>query len=1016
MAAPTFTPGDKKQGEQLNPHQQDYNRRFNDAQNSRPEYPDVEKGLRDLENFSKDSAEDVDKSIAEREDEGSPQGSWKDNTTTGAPAALTLQQRAIRILKKRGGAIGLLGGLGVGGILLASLFAPASMLVNLMENLSDTNDSSSTSMERRFMKAFGFSTKDSDPVCSNSSKNIKCKMGRISNKALEQLTKKGMTPYFDADATNTDTKKGYPSRNPRGYTIEMGDGTSRNVASGDLPGFLANNPKFAAKVLGTGGAFNLRLKAWSGKHISQKLYKKFNISRTGGLADGSHKQGNRAAETLAKLKEKLPGLEKLDGVKDRIGTKITGQIGKAKKGGVGYTLAVASCVGIKAPGYIAAGVAAIQLARIISVAHDTILSPGAKLKASAVETNETAITTEDLDSIGTILTERTPEEGSDQLSSALDSAILLSALGVNRNKPAVAKDLTPGYSMFSNPLIQAAEGADKQTESACNAIMSPAAMWAAFAVDSAVTVAASATVVGGLAKIVAGWAISEIIVGVTEGIVKNLAGTVITDLAKNDKIETARGKELGDVMGISALSFFSAGGMARNLPVLKQSQLAEYSEIKEENEAFNKQMAVASLSPFDISSKYTFLGSIVNNTRLAYMANGNTVSPFSIAATISNLITPKNLIASAASQTENSCGYAEDFFLETTDPADTPAINAAGLPCTGLTADQAAMSTNEALDLVVSEGWLDESKTFKDDATIEDLVKSGYIKSETPLTDFIESCSDASTGDYLVNSAGCTVNSTTKDSDSVNDSVGGVCTTGEESVCVSDEYDGGDAVEGVKNPRSLSAISTFLLDFQTIQSVNGEDEETAKGGSTSALVGRPDGAIDKGQGWVLADGVDYSQYECDPRTEDAGPFTNATYGFTVRLCVISFNTPTTWADDGGNSVASVVSTNVMNMFEAARAEGVELGLSDGMRKTSAASYSNHKFGLALDLGTPRGGQTICYGGDPASGYGSAANAEAACRSRGGQHYQAYQWLQANAATYGFFNLTTEPWHWDTVGG
>ncbi len=28
---------------------------------------------------------------------------------------------------------------------------------------------------------------------------------------------------------------------------------------------------------------------------------------------------------------------------------------------------------------------------------------------------------------------------------------------------------------------------------------------------------------------------------------------------------------------------------------------------------------------------------------------------------------------------------------------------------------------------------------------------------------------------------------------------------------------------------------------------------------------------------------------------------------------------------------------------------------------------------------------------------------------------AYQWLAANASSYGFYNLPSEPWHWSTNG-
>ena len=96
-------------------------------------------------------------------------------------------------------------------------------------------------------------------------------------------------------------------------------------------------------------------------------------------------------------------------------------------------IAVAGCVGVKAPGYIAAGVAAVQLAQIISIAHDTILSPGSKLKAAGAD-EATTITAEEVGDIGSLLTETTPRASDGAMTSALDSPILLAALGINTNK------------------------------------------------------------------------------------------------------------------------------------------------------------------------------------------------------------------------------------------------------------------------------------------------------------------------------------------------------------------------------------------------------------------------------------------------------------------------------------------------------------------------------------------------------------------------------------------------------
>ena len=393
MPASTLS-GDEKQDEKLDAGQADYDRRFNDIVSA-------EKNGTDMSDFERNYGENADSSkedaniekARKAEDEGST-GGWKNNTD----APQSKSKKGFAFFKKRGGLIGVLAALGVGGGIFAGLLAPFALPINLMENLSLSNDSTSTALEKRFMKVFGFATNESDPICQNNTKNMKCRMGRISNKALAQLDKKGLKAYFDDDVTNKDKKTGYPSKNPRGYTIDLGEGKTANVASKDIIGYLVNNPKIASKVLGVKGAFNMRVKAWTGKHITSKLYKPFGMDRKGGIADGENTKlspKERSAEALKKLRSKIPGLDKLSGVADGVKKKVEGHLGKSKKGGVGYTIAVAGCIAIKAPGYIAAGVAAVQLAQLIPVANDLILSPGSKLKASGVDVaNAATISTE----------------------------------------------------------------------------------------------------------------------------------------------------------------------------------------------------------------------------------------------------------------------------------------------------------------------------------------------------------------------------------------------------------------------------------------------------------------------------------------------------------------------------------------------------------------------------------------------------------------------------------------------
>lgn len=848
MPTPTFTPGDEKQDEKLNPGQQHADHRFSDLAGAEKQ------GTVDMSDFERNYGENADSSqedanidaLRNKESEGSTDAGWTNNVAPGSTKP-SRKQQSISFLKKRGGILGLLALFGIGGAGLVGVLGPLAMPISLMENMSISNDSSSTSLERRFMKVFGFSTSESDPVCKNSTKNIKCKMGRISNKAITQLEKKGVVAYFDSDATNTDKKTGYPSKNPKGYTIEA-DGKKINISAGDLPGYLANNPRTAAKILGVKGAFNLRVKAWSGKYITKKLYAPFGMDKKGGLADGKSENTGKTpkekyTEALKKVREKIPGLEKLSGVADGVKSKVSDQLGKSKKGGVGYTLAVAGCIAVKAPGYIAAGVAAVQLAQILPIVNNVILSPGSKFKASGVDIANSA-TAQNAEDIGNLLTQKTARASDGKMTSALDSPYLQSALGVNKNKPAVSKDFTPGYSILTSGPVLAANEAKKASAPACNVIMSPAAMYTALAVDAAVTVAASATIIGGVIKVIGSLIVTEIASHVVEEVAGDAAKEAITNFAQNDKVAKAEGEQLGDVLGISGAAFFSSGGMARDLPTLKMSQLSDFAAMETENQNFQRDMDIASLSPFDITSRYTFLGSIVYDMNMSAVANGTyNTGIFSSFLNLARLpFASLSQDTNAASNfTASYCGYAADFGLNvgtlkddgstTPDEANTPAINMAGMPCTGITVDQAAMSTDTAITLIQNEGWLDETKTISDNATIDDLLSSGYIKSNTPLSDFIESCGNPTTGDYLFNAAGCTTASSAKSTNGVQthslDANGCTFDADGKRVCIDPAEFAGSGDEGVKDARSLQAISVFLLDFQAIQSINGEDDQSS---------------------------------------------------------------------------------------------------------------------------------------------------------------------------------------------
>ena len=161
---------------------------------------------------------------------------------------------------------------------------------------------------------------------------------------------------------------------------------------------------------------------------------------------------------------------------------------------------------------------------------------------------------------------------------------------------------------------------DGGLEATCNVITSSYAMWGTLAVEAVLTVATYSV------EALVSWAVKEAAVAaftiLLETVIKEVFIKLLQEFAPNDMLPKARYKDLGDALGVSAMAFFSSGSMAQALPTLKTNQLAEFNQIKIANEDFQKRMDIASLSPFDTSSKYTFLGSIVHNMGNMMLTNG----------------------------------------------------------------------------------------------------------------------------------------------------------------------------------------------------------------------------------------------------------------------------------------------------------------------------------------------------------------------------------------------------------
>ena len=884
------------------------------------------------------------------------------------------------LLKKRGPIAAIVGILGLGGGIMGIFLSPATMLQNIMENFTWKNDSASVVKETRMKKVINRMLGSGDDAGICKSKKIRCKTGRLSNRALKKFKKSGLIPV-DADGKEMDIKgRGYPDKNPTHWKVEgLNDG--KPIESSKLKDELLKkeNRKIASKVYGRTGLFKMRFHAWTGKHIG-KLYDKFKLKRNSTISKidkklGVKEKANKFKEKLPKFKEG-PALEKVGKGVDNLGSKL-------KKGGLAYAISAGACTVVKIPNLIAAGVAAIQLAPLLGLVMDVILSPGSQAKASGLDSSGSGFSQETMETIGTMLTERGKMKGSDNAEgSALDSPYLLAAMGVNNDKPGIAKNYIPGYSVATNPIVRTLNSAEEASEPVCNYILSPVAMYTSMAAEAAI-----AASTGGISAILS-WAgkaaLSEVIKKVLEYTVGEKVKNILAELAKSLLIpDKAQYKDLGDALGVGAAAFFSAGSMGQMLPGLKMSQLAEFNGIQIANEEFQKEMDIASLSPFDTSSRYTFLGSIFHNMGNMMMANG-TYSKTPVAM-LSNILRLPSMALSYSSTakaasgmySDKYCGYAKDFSMGSGSSED-PAVNMAGLPCTGITNSQANMSVEEAIQIAEDEGWVKKDADIPDGATIADLMDN-YIIKDTPLHDFIEDCSAAEKGEYWFNSGGCTAPTDSTQTVSITTPT----YKDSENKDITNQSFGAENSAKQYDDRKLSAMSVLLIDFQIAQSINGEDDEeeapstTAKAPDNGEAIGEPQ--LEEAQsGWG-----NHSNGEIPDSDLQTLSFSPESKMNKQAAAAMEEMNKAYKADNGSNLLINEAYRDCATQIRYAR----ELG---AVAAPAPPCRSNHGWGLAADISV--------------GGFGSPV----------------YKWLEANAHKYGYVNppwakpggSKPEAWHWE----
>lgn len=615
--------------------------------------------------------------------------------------------------------------------------------------------------------------------------------------------------------------------------------------------------------------------------MTKGFYNIFGVKRDGG--NGKKEFTDLEKDELhKKAQEAIPDNSKTKQATATARSAIEKNIKKVNKAGTVYTVAYGYCTAIDARKYVLAAVVGAELTQLLPVVANFVLSPASMAEGTNAGSG---FLDKSMTAAGGLLTDKRADS-TGKVGPPVDSIYLQKAMGANSGKVPIPEKFSSIYKVLNNDIYKTADKVGDATEDECNVIESPGAMYTATAVDAA------ATLYGpyGALKVIGSFALDPIISFATSKIAEFGLQAIVDQLVEKDYISEAQGEELGDVIGMAAAAFFAAGSISRFIPSSSVANGPSVRAARQENEEFQRQMAMAALSPFDTSSRYTFLGSILFNIRSGMLVNGYYNNSFaSILSTIANLPSlalsiPK---ASATVFADNECVYASDYGKDTGDPATTPATSFIGMDCPGFTEYQANMEVDSAIDAMVNEGWIDETKEVEENATIPDLVSSGVIVSDTPLEEYVDSCGDASIGSSFIDPSSCVMsddgylgilnNKTTLaqatnqaslggDFGKLDDLASGDCIN---DVCYSD-VGVRSQITSPKDLKSIAAIPVFLMDYQTNATMNGEDPDEPGVAETTAGTSS---AVANTEGWVLP--VDEGTAITSPYGNRINPITGA---------------------------------------------------------------------------------------------------------------------------------------------
>ena len=493
---------------------------------------------------------------------------------------------------------------GIGGMGLNSL-----MLVHLKENFTTKFDTQNTSLTIRTehlwaKKMAGENTKGDCKIT-----KVLCRYSKPSGHMLKQLKKNGVLA-LDKDGKVIKHNKLWPDKRPAKYVFQNGMNGLKTVDAKDFAKELKDNPKFRAKFR---AAYNPR---WVGfaDSVFRKVSAKFSISKD---------QGKLKAKDAKTLKENLGkgrggrtgGAEKGSGIKgfDNVATENLGKVADtlkaAGRGGMASMAVGAGCVLADVPSFISSISRNLQMVQLVQYAFP-FLSVADTIKYGNGDTKDIGL-------IGDLLTSKVDGK------SAMDSYAMKYALfGDTAPQDDSYKKFIAGGGELATETnkIDGFLGGQNRKD-LCSKATSPegaaaiAGGWAFLTGATGGTALIAAVINYGI-----GLGVAKTLDLIAEPIIKGFVA-LIPDSVKESAIKFLVGDITEDLSGESvgdALVSGSANMMAQtansggNAP-LSVDQAIAYQKGTDQVELAYAEEVRATSSPFDVSTKYTFMGSIVDS-------------------------------------------------------------------------------------------------------------------------------------------------------------------------------------------------------------------------------------------------------------------------------------------------------------------------------------------------------------------------------------------------------------------